>query len=234
MNAAPTPAYTLVRSQRRTIGLEINREGLLVRAPLRASAAQIDAVLAEKSAWIHSKLRLVQERQSRQIQLDWQAATPCLPYLGGQLSIHLHPTAPAQGEAVATGTQQWALHLACPPAAPPAVVRAQVWAWWVREAVRLYRARLTHFAPQLQVRWQHLRLAAARTRWGSASSDGRIMLNTALLHYRQPVIDYVVVHELAHLHEMNHSPRFWAWVAQACPDYLALRAELRSQSMPKW
>ncbi len=69
---------------------------------------------------------------------------------------------------------------------------------------------------------------------GSAHSDGRIMLNAKLLHYRLPVLDYVVAHELAHLHEMNHSPRFWAWVAQACPDHVALRAELRAHAAPQW
>jgi len=72
-----------------------------------------------------------------------------------------------------------------------------------------------------------LSLSAARTRWGSCSTRSGIRLNWRLLHFPLPVIDYVVVHELAHLREMNHSPRFWAIVSGVCPNWQALRVELR-------
>lgn len=232
--AQPLPPYTLVRSARRSIGLEITPQGLLVRAPQRASQGQIDAVLRDKARWIHSKLQLVQTRQARHEHIDWGQHPVHLPYLGGRLHLHLHPLAPANAPPLATGPQQWALHLPCAPDAPTAHIRQQAWVWWQGQARQLYTQRLQHLAPQLGVHWRQLRLAQARTRWGSAKQDGSIMLNTALLHYRLPLIDYVVAHELAHLHEMNHSPRFWAWVEKICPDYPALRAELRAQPMPQW
>ena len=123
----------------------------------------------------------------------------------------------------------------CPAAqAGSSEIRALTWAWWLRQARQLLTERLQHYAPLLGVQWRSLRLSNARTRWGSAHSDGRIMLNAKLLHYRLPVLDYVVAHELAHLHEMNHSPRFWAWVAQVCPEHRQLRAELRQQAAPQW
>ena len=59
------------------------------------------------------------------------------------------------------------------------------------------------------------------------------MLNWRLLHYRLPVLDYVVIHELAHLRHMDHSPRFWAVVESVCPDYLQLRQALK-QPCPDW
>ncbi|HPP47199.1 MAG TPA: M48 family metallopeptidase, partial [Accumulibacter sp.] len=73
-------------------------------------------------------------------------------------------------------------------------------------------------------------------RWGSCSAQGVIRLNWRLLHLPLPLIDYVLIHELAHLLEMNHGPRFWAIVATACPDYQALRRQLRQQSAsgPLW
>lgn len=225
--------YTLVRSQRRSIGLEIGPQGLTVRAPLRASQTQIHQVLLDKSRWIQAKLHLLEQRQAAQEHLHWHARAT-LPYLGGQLQLELHPSAPRPGLLVAVAAQRWVLHLPGDPQASAPAIRALVWAWWLRQAHELLTQRLHHYAPQLGVAWRSLRLTNARTRWGSARQDGSIMLNAKLLHYPQPVLDYVVVHELAHLHEMNHGPRFWAWVAGICPDYPALRAALRQQAAPIW
>jgi predicted metal-dependent hydrolase len=81
-----------------------------------------------------------------------------------------------------------------------------------------------------------LSLSAARTRWGSCSQRTGIRLNWRLIHFPPPVVDYVVAHEVAHLREMNHSPRFWAIVARLYPDYRAARQELRRLAVdcPRW
>ena len=230
----PLPPFTLVRSARRSLGLEISAsKGLIVRAPLRASERQIQALLHAKAGWIRSKLSLVQERQHAQVHIAWHNRTT-LPFLGGQLQLELHPSAPRQGLLVAVAAQRWVLHLPCAADASAATIRNTAWAWWLGQARSVFTERLQHYAPALGVTWRSLRLTNARTRWGSAKRDGSLMLNAKLLHYPLPVVDYVVVHELAHLHEMNHSPRFWAWVAQACPDYLALRAALKAQAAPLW
>ena len=84
------------------------------------------------------------------------------------------------------------------------------------------------------MRWTRLRLSSAQTRWGSARADGSICLNWRLLHYPQAVIDYVVVHELAHLRVMDHSPRFWDTVRSVVPDYADMRRALREDSGPRW
>jgi len=148
--------------------------------------------------------------------------------------LQLHPAAPRGCELLAVGEGHWVLHVPLPVDAPPASVRAQVHAWWLRHARQLLTQRLQRFAPDLGVQWRSLRLTNARTRWGSAKHDGGIMLNWRLLHFRLPVLDYVVVHELSHLRVMDHSPRFWAVVATVCPDYTRLRAELRQQPIPEW
>jgi len=84
------------------------------------------------------------------------------------------------------------------------------------------------------VRWKKLSLSNAGTRWGSASADGSIRLNWRLVHFRMPVIDYVVAHELSHLRVMDHSPRFWDTVESVMPDYGTLRVELKRQPVPNW
>ena len=107
-------------------------------------------------------------------------------------------------------------------------------AWLMRQAKRIFIERLDHFAPQLGVAWKKLSLSNASTRWGSASADGAIRLHWRLVHFRMPVIDYVVAHELSHLRVMDHSPRFWDTVATVLPDYAQLRGELRDEAIPDW
>jgi predicted metal-dependent hydrolase len=70
-----------------------------------------------------------------------------------------------------------------------------------------------------------------RSRWGSCSRDGTIALNWRLLQMPTTVCDYVLLHELMHLREPNHSPRFWAQVASVCPDYAQARAWLRVEGL---
>jgi predicted metal-dependent hydrolase len=94
-------------------------------------------------------------------------------------------------------------------------------------AKTLFIQRLDHFAQVLGVQWTKLSLSNAGTRWGSARIGGSIRLNWRLIHMRESVIDYVVVHELSHLRVMDHSPRFWETVATVVPNYADLRRQLK-------
>jgi predicted metal-dependent hydrolase len=126
------------------------------------------------------------------------------------------------------------LHLGLAHTATPEQIRDAVQAWLMRQARRIFTERLDHFAPQLGVEWKKLSLSSAGTRWGSARADGSIRLNWRLLHFRMPVLDYVVAHELAHLRVMDHSPRFWDTVRTVVPDYAELRSQLRDEAVPPW
>ena len=225
-------AYLLVRSSRRSIGMEVSAQGLTVRAPLRASHTVIESVLREKTRWILQKLSDRAVRVDSTPRVHWQDGSS-MPFLGGELQLRLHPQAPRTGELLSIGPQRWVLHLCADVEASAEQVRAVVAAWWLRHARQLLTERLQHYAPAMGVQWRSLRLSNARTRWGSAKADGSIMLNWRLLHYRLPVLDYVVIHELAHLRHMDHSPHFWAVVESVCPDYLQLRQALK-QPCPDW
>ena len=225
-------AYLLVRSSRRSIGMEVSAQGLTVRAPLRASHTVIESVLREKTRWILQKLSDRAVRVDSTPRVHWQDGSS-MPFLGGELQLRLHPQAPRTGELLSIGPQRWVLHLCADVEASAEQVRAVVAAWWLRHARQLLTERLQHYARAMGVQWRSLRLSNARTRWGSAKADGSIMLNWRLLHYRLPVLDYVVIHELAHLRHMDHSPHFWAVVESVCPDYLQLRQALK-QPCPDW
>lgn len=230
-------AYALARGQRRSIGLRIDAEGLSVRAPARASQAEVDAALRQKADWILRKLAEAQSRQQRQqaLCLVWEDGAR-LPYLGETLTLVLDPAHQFDGAGAALhrtedGARQ--LRVSLPRQAQPAQIRDAVQAWLMREARRHFTERLDHFAPQLGVRWTRLGLSSAQTRWGSAKADGSIRLHWRLLHFRPAIIDYVVVHELAHLRVMDHSPRFWDTVAGVLPEHAQLRQGLR-EPLPRW
>jgi predicted metal-dependent hydrolase len=233
-------AYALQRARRRSIGFTVGSQGLAVRAPTWVTLSAVDAALHEKSGWILRKLGEARERQQRmeQARIDWRHGA-VLPYLGAPLQLVLDTAQPVAGvlraaTAQAQGGAVAQLHMGLPHSACAEQIRAAAQAWLMRQARQHFAVRLDHFAALLGVRWSSLRLSSARTRWGSARSDGSIRLNWRLLHYPPAVIDYVVAHELAHLRVMDHSPRFWATVASVVPDHAALRRHLHEQPAPRW
>jgi predicted metal-dependent hydrolase len=236
-------AYQFRRGQRRTIGFSVGAEGLTVSAPRWSTLAEVETALREKQSWIVAKLDEARQRQQRleAARIDWKEGAT-VPFLGEPVILLLDPRQRhGRGGAVLDagadalpGVPRLTLHLGLPHTATPEQLRDATQAWLMRQARRVFTARLDHFAPQLGVRWQRLSLSSADTRWGSASADGWIRLNWRLIHFREPVIDYVVVHELAHLREMNHGPRFWQHVQAVLPDYAERRGVLRDEAAPLW
>ena len=105
---------------------------------------------------------------------------------------------------------------------------AQVFKEWYRERCReVVTARAIFHAQRLSLRYQNIRITSARTRWGSCSSKGNLNFSWRLVMAPCEVIDYVVVHELCHLKEPNHSKKYWSRVAAAMPDYRSHRNWLK-------
>jgi len=231
--------FVLMRSKRRSIGFMIGDEGLRVTAPRWVNLTDIDAAVGEKAAWILSKLEVWRERRA-QIALGdtrWEDGGE-FPYLGKRLVLRLAaqratgldgvPDAPEDGDA---------LWLALPADASPVRVRDTVQAWLQAQARRLIGARLDEALARTGLKIAKWRLSSARSRWGSCTSTGNIMLSWRLMHFPIPVIDYVIAHELAHLREMNHSPKFWAQVSQLLPGFEPARDVLRQHdpaSLPRF
>ncbi|MBS0339755.1 MAG: M48 family metallopeptidase [Proteobacteria bacterium] len=238
-------AYEFIRAQRRTIGFVVGAEGLSVRAPRWVALRDVDAALQEKSEWIVRKLDETRERHQRMesSRIEWCDGAR-FDFLGEPVIVQLDPrhafagsggaildVGPG-GEGNASGER--VLRLALAGNAGSAQVRDAAQAWLQRQARRIFTERLDHFAPRLGVRWSKLSLSNAATRWGSASADGGIRLHWRLVHFRMPVIDYVVAHELSHLRVMDHSPRFWETVESVVPDYHQLRRQLKEEQLSRW
>ncbi|GMV59806.1 MAG: hypothetical protein AMXMBFR72_28990 [Betaproteobacteria bacterium] len=218
--------YRLRRAKRRTIGFQIDDGGLTVSAPRWVRLAEIEAAIVEKERWIRAKLAEWREwRAKRSLPEVRFADGGTLPYLGRPLVLRLR--ADAAGTRLVDTEPRRELHVALPPEAAEPQVKDAVQAWLQSEAKRVLGERLGLLAARVDVKPAAWSLSSARSQWGSCTHDGRIRLNWRLVHFALPVIDYVVAHELAHLKEMNHSPRFWSAVAQLLPGFEAARDEIK-------
>lgn len=236
-------AYEFRRARRRNIGFSVGPEGLTVSAPRWVTLAEVEDALRAKSRWIVSKLGQARERHERieAARIEWKDGAS-FPFLGEPVIVVLDPRQAVSGAGAMLntaaqtlpGVARHTLHVGLPQSAGAAQIRDAVQAWLMRQAKRIFTERLEHYAPRLGVQWRKLSLSSAGTLWGSAHQDGSIRLNWRLVHFRLPVIDYVVAHELSHLRVMDHSPRFWETVALVVPDYAQLRGQLKDEALPPW
>jgi predicted metal-dependent hydrolase len=210
--------YRFVRARRRTIGIIVHRGEVEARAPRQAALAEVEAFLRLKERWIAKRLT------------ESPPEPPALRWTEGELLPVLGRTARLTAAAGAAGTARLSGDRLELPSAPPEHWRELTIAWLRGTALDLFGDRISHYAALLGVGKPSLGLSSAQTQWGSCrrawGEAGRILLNWRLVHLPPYLTDYVVVHELAHLREHNHSPRFWTLVAQLYPDYLSARREL--------
>ena len=219
--------FELRRSKRRTIGFLIDDAGLRVTAPRWVGLAEIEAAVREKRRWILAKLAEWRERGNRDpiAPMRWEHGAT-IPYLGGAIGLDLQT--PARSTGIVEHEGGPALRLALPSDAGERRIKDAVQSWLQGEAKRVFAQRVPVFAERIGVRVREVRLSSASTRWGSCGADGRVLLHWRLILFAPGIIDYVVAHELAHLREMNHGPRFWAVVQSVFPDFEAARRALKN------
>ena len=220
--------YRLRRSARaRRVGLRIDAEGLEVVLPQRARLDQtaIEHTIREHEAWIVQKLALWQQRAvTREARRPRYTDGGIIPLLGEPITLRTLPHSEHRRSQVRQMvTELW---ISGPAAHDDALLKAAVHTWLKKFAAALFRERLPPFVQKLGRAPSRVSLNAARTRWGSCSRDGSIRLNWRLVQYAPELIDYVIAHELAHLTELNHSPRFWAQLETLMPDYRQWQRQL--------
>lgn len=237
--------YLLEVAARKSIGLTVTPEGLRVRAPRWVTQKSIEACLQEKARWILEKIQAHAQTSAAPAgaPIVWESGTR-IAYLGQTLQLALgfagrqallqSVAAPLDSRAQPADEVQWILHLPLPVHAGAIEIEQAARQWLRRQALQTVLARVQVFAPAMGVQPKRVSLTRAQTRWGSASSSGAVRLHWRLIQMLPAILDYVVIHELAHLHEMNHGPRFWAWVARFMPDYPHWRAQLKAIRLPRW
>jgi predicted metal-dependent hydrolase len=218
-------SYVLHRSHgRRRISLSVDERGLRIGAPLRASMREIETVLRDHARWVMRKLS---EWGEKRVPGRRWVGGEILMFFGKPLQLNI-TTGPNSAESVAHHENTLQIST---QRMQPENIAALAHTWLRTQALTDFAVRVERFRETMAVAPVDIRLSNARTRWGSCHASGRILLNWRLIQMPARLIDYVVVHELAHLHEMNHSPRFWAVVAKEIPDYAARRREIRRDAL---
>jgi len=219
--------YRLRRMRRRSIGFVIDDAGLTISAPRWVALRDIEAAIREKERWIRAKLVEWREwRARRKLPTVRFADGGQLPFLGSEVVLRLG-RAPDVTQLLQRHPSP-ELWIALPADAGEQQVRDAVQSWLQAEARRVLGQRLAMLAERIDVKPRSWTISSARSQWGSCTHDGRIRLSWRLVHFALPVIDYVVAHELAHLKELNHSPRFWRAVAELLPGFEAARDEIKA------
>ncbi len=122
-------------------------------------------------------------------------------------------------------------HVAKAKARPPSLLRGGTRADYGRlkdRALELVESRLDYFNKFYKLSWKKVSIRNQKTRWGSCTSTGTLSFNYRIVHLTQEQVDYIVVHELCHLAQMNHSVRFWKLVEQTIPNHKQIRAKIRN------
>jgi len=215
--------YQLERRPRKTVGMRISPDGLIVHAPKRISQSQLEHLLLSKANWIRNKLQAQREHALALIQ--WQDGAQLL-LLGNPITLSVKHDARSRALEYEAGI----LYVAMPLPTDETAISRKVLQWYRKQALNDFARRLELLATKLGVPTPKLYLSNARSRWGSCNSKSEVRLNWRLIQAPPHIINYVICHELAHIKEMNHSPKYWVVVEQIFPDYKKAEKELKSLS----
>ncbi len=217
---------TLKRSpRRRTIAIKVHRGQVQVSAPVQAPLTEIHEFVKEKKRWIQRHL----QRQQEIIQ-DHQLAQ----YQSGETLFWLNQ--PVQIAVIGAGKTRLENNqlLIANPSGTRQERAIELANWFIDQAVVDIPPRVERWSEAMGLTARGIKIRHYKSRWGSCDRQGRLQFNWLIMMAPESVIDYVVVHELAHLKYFNHSSRFWTLVECTMPDYSVWRQWLKQQSHLHW
>lgn len=198
----------LFRSRRRTIGLEISQDAkLVVRAPIRASLADIQTILIKKRNWIIKNQEFLRERNDQYTPKKFINGESFY-YLGKMYQLNLT----SEGTIRLTGYLEFPKTLLLD-------AHCKLTQWYKTAAHEKIKERVELYSKITALPYKQVKISNARKRFGSCSLRGNLNFSWRLIMAPLYVIDYVVVHELVHLEEHNHSQRFWQKVKLIFPGH---------------
>jgi len=209
--------YTLNRSKRKTLALYVRDGAVEIRAPLKAPKSAIDKFVVSKDKWITDKLAISTERAEQRDNFYLNYGDKIL-YRGKH-----YPVGAKDGNRV--GFDEMRFYM--PPGLSAEQIKYACVEVYRMLAKRYLTARTSYFAGLMSVTPLAVKINGAKTRWGSCSAKKSLNFSWRLMMADDGIIDYVVVHELAHITEMNHSERFWGLVNKILPDVNVRKKKLK-------
>jgi predicted metal-dependent hydrolase len=210
--------YLLIKSGKRkkTICLQVRRDGaVVVQAPVRTSKSEIETFLEEKKEWLKKRM-LEQREKNRECRERSFVTGETFLLLGAPYPLQVLHSFESNGNRAPLSFTEgcFVLRRECVP-------RGKIlFSEWYRERASDHIIeRVRSFSSALGCFPLRVRIGNAECRWGSCSADNRLSFSWRLIMAPPPVIDYVVLHEIAHLMEKNHSRRFWNILEAIMPDY---------------
>ena len=218
----------LVRSGRRkSVGIYVRDGQVVVRAPLREPLERITRFVNAKQHWIRAHLQHQQETLARGQHTFVEGDRFYLFHQPLRLTL-------AAGRPAGVTVAGEHLRVVCPRPTDSRAVKTLLEDWYRQTASQHFAQRVEHFAKTLALEPAAIAIRRYKTRWGSCTRDRKLQFNWLLLMAPKEVIDYVVVHELAHIRHFNHSADFWRLIGSQLPDYAQQRLWLKQQTLLTW
>ncbi|AFL98840.1 putative metal-dependent hydrolase [Desulfitobacterium dehalogenans ATCC 51507] len=212
------------------ISIRITPEKVRVSAPVRTSKGEIQAFIEKNQEWILENWLKLQETAVKPLRVYETGEK--VSYLGKELNLEIMDT-PHKMISAFYRKDLETLEIKMPQELQgeqrQEAVREILEKWYKQKARAVYLQKLNFWSCQMGVTYNQFRLKEQKTRWGSCSSLGNINLNWRAIMAPEPVLDYLVIHELSHLLYLNHSPDFWENVARYCPEHAVHRRWLREK-----
>jgi len=207
--------YTLRRSfKARRVRLEVRQQtGLTVIVPRSYPISQLYGLLKSKERWISRNLQRFSKSQSLSAPKELKYGDT-VPYLGQDLELVKQEN--HHGDSIVLEGNKLAIS---PDLSNNGLLESALEQWYRIEAARLINERTTKLGSQMGISYKRLVIRGQKTRWGSCSHKKNLSFNWKLIIAPEPVVEYVIIHELIHLKEMNHSKKFWELIAQYCPGW---------------
>jgi hypothetical protein len=219
--------YMVQRSHRaRLVRLVISSgSGLSVTVPWRYNVDNLTGILEKKQNWIIRKHAQHREPAKKPVKRQFNTGDS-IPYLGETLRLLVQSRFDG---AVMVKRKQDTLTIAFDD--KKLTIESVLGLWYKMEANRIIQSKTENISARMGVHYGVVRIRGQRTRWGSCSRKGNLSFNWKLTMAPDAVIDYVIIHELAHLKEMNHSVKFWQVVSTYCPEFKQHRKWLKDHDV---
>jgi predicted metal-dependent hydrolase len=205
--------YTITRSKRRTLAIQIGREGqVVVRAPHKLSEAKIQQFIQQKNSWIHKTQSKIQIKRSKEQAQENLFQTGKVVFFGHQIQLSPEESAGSLKDLEIYILKDYLED------------RISYFQRLMGLEKVLYKLKFAYY----KSRWANCRYQTPRLKLGVKNLPKEVTLsfNIRLVRYPKPVVDYIIVHELCHIFEANHSAKFWKLVADYCPSYRDLKKQL--------